>query len=340
LIDKFTALPMIATKLIPLIAGKLIPLAIKIIQMITNPNKIKEYLISDLIPNLFKQESDNFRKSFNKNENLLLEAEEAEQQPQNTNNDEKYFAFIDSLLNKDTGVLGKQGIGLLFNDRSLQGDKMKVKRITMEYIIGNARDQVIKVLKYDKPKNIERNEKGFVDMNYLPSFKQIIAKSNTNNNDRNNLIENVINWINTNIRDVIIKNINAIREDDITAYVKKFVGNISEYKIGDLVSYKMKGYDESKPQDQQKNLVGSKNIERIQGDNYIFKDKNGAEFTKTKEDILGKVEGNENDGNTSNDLDSKISGIKKDQKKMDALNKLVNVLNSDGGVDKINKLIG
>jgi hypothetical protein len=45
LIDKFTALPMIATKLIPLIAGKVIPLAIKIIQMISNPKKIKDLLL-------------------------------------------------------------------------------------------------------------------------------------------------------------------------------------------------------------------------------------------------------------------------------------------------------
>lgn len=45
LIDKFTAIPQIASKLIPIIASKLIPLAIKIIQLISNPTKIKQFIL-------------------------------------------------------------------------------------------------------------------------------------------------------------------------------------------------------------------------------------------------------------------------------------------------------
>ena len=66
---------------------------------------------------------------------------------------EKAFGLIDAILNKDTGVLGKQGIGMLFNDKSLQGDNMKTKRLTVEYIINVTRDQLSKSLKYDQKKN-------------------------------------------------------------------------------------------------------------------------------------------------------------------------------------------
>jgi hypothetical protein len=48
LLDKFTAIPMIAMKLLPLIGGKLIPLIVKIIQLVSNPTKIKT-MLTDLI---------------------------------------------------------------------------------------------------------------------------------------------------------------------------------------------------------------------------------------------------------------------------------------------------
>ncbi len=48
LIDKFTAIPILISKLVPIIAGKLIPLIVKIIQLISNPSKITE-LLTDLI---------------------------------------------------------------------------------------------------------------------------------------------------------------------------------------------------------------------------------------------------------------------------------------------------
>jgi hypothetical protein len=46
LVDKFTALPQVAIKLIPLIASKIIPMIVKIIQLVSNPTKIKDFLLS------------------------------------------------------------------------------------------------------------------------------------------------------------------------------------------------------------------------------------------------------------------------------------------------------
>ena len=45
LVDKFTAIPQIAIKLVPLITSKLIPLVVKIIQLVSNPSKIKQFIL-------------------------------------------------------------------------------------------------------------------------------------------------------------------------------------------------------------------------------------------------------------------------------------------------------
>jgi gas vesicle protein len=53
-----------------------------------------------------------------------------------------------------------------------------------------------------------------------------------------------------------------------------------EYKVGDTVKYKMKDGSNSE-----------KEIVKIDGDNYFFKDKEGKEFSKPKSDIIEKVKG-------------------------------------------------
>ena len=53
-----------------------------------------------------------------------------------------------------------------------------------------------------------------------------------------------------------------------------------EYKVGDVVKYKLKDGGE-----------GEKEIVKIEGDNFFFKDKEGNEFSKTKADIVGKAKG-------------------------------------------------
>lgn len=69
LIDKYTALPRVYIKLIPFITSKLIPMIIKIIQLVSNPTKIKEYLLNvgivdeetSKFPQIFRQYSEEYR---------------------------------------------------------------------------------------------------------------------------------------------------------------------------------------------------------------------------------------------------------------------------------------
>lgn len=368
-------------KLINFFKGFFKKVAAELQKLENDPNKIKEYLITNVIPTLFKQEADNFRKiaaSNAKNESKVFEADtpvnttsnqqnannntntqQTDQQPVDNNQqnkpnvnqpmsnsslDEKAFSLIDSILNKDTGVLGRQGIGMLFNDKSLQGENMKTKRLTIEYVINNTREQLSKALKYDQKKNItRRGANQFEDMNYLPTFKEMLAKTKDGSNaDRSQNIENIIKWVDTNIRDVMINNIKAIKEDDIRNYIQKSGGSIGAFNVGDTVKYKMNGFIDGTPPDQQKDKIGELPIERIDGDNYIFKDKTGKEFTKTKAQILGKSgdeQGNEQDGGqVVDDLKTKLGQIRQDTKKMDAINKVVDLVNQPGGIDKINSI--
>jgi hypothetical protein len=91
LIDKFTAIPQIAIKLIPLISSKLIPMIIKIIQLVSNPTKIKDFLISvgikdegiSKFPQNFKQYNEENRgktKSL-KDEDIPKDLDEADSNP-------------------------------------------------------------------------------------------------------------------------------------------------------------------------------------------------------------------------------------------------------------------
>jgi hypothetical protein len=366
-------------------------------------NKIKEFVVNNLFsvnsPNsLFKKVIDDFR---NKKDD----------------SDKACFAFVDSILDKNSGVLGTQGIGLLLNDKSLQGDKMKVKRLTLEFIINSARGQISKKIGYDQKKDFTRAGKGFKDKKYLPGLKDLLLKregntsspttsagkpgegtnvqntnstttttnnsnssgTNTENTNQptsgsnvnasirylytsilneadapvNNAgstsanssgnINKVIEWVNNSIIGDMSNTVKSMKEDDIKAYVNKGGGsNVGEYKQGDMVTYKMKYFKEGVAPDQQKDMVGTKKIERIEGENIIFKDKDGKEFIKTKDQIIGKAEGDENDGQESavvGELKQKLSSIKSDSNKMNMVNQVVDLVNSPEGEQKIKSIL-
>lgn len=297
--------------------------AIEIQKMEDDPNKIKEYIISNTLNikssnSVFKNELDKFITD-NKDKN------------------EDCFALIDSILNKETGALGKQGIGLLFNDKTLQGDKMKVKRLSFEYIINSARDQVIKKLKYDQKKNIESTDAGFTDKNYLSSFKEFLISLKDKKPEEKCLA--VKQWVETNIAGDMINFVKAIKEDDIKAYVSKGGGQISgDYKVGDTVMYKRDGYNDALDKEQQKDKIGTKAIIKIDGDNYSFRDEKGIEFVKTKDKIISKVEDNDGD-ETTTDLKTKLGEIKDDKDKMATVDKFVDFLKNPANKEKIDDLL-
>lgn len=141
---------------------------------------------------------------------------------------------------------------------------------------------------------------------------------------------------------------------------KEIMGKVAgdpndEYKVGDFVIHLKKDKkkeewdalsDEEKKDpagEKAKEIVGVHKIEKIEGDNFTFKDNEGKEFTKIKADILGKSEGGEK-AEGQEDLVKKLGELK--SKKPEDIKKVSNYVDfmSDeknaAKVEEIEKIIG
>jgi hypothetical protein len=288
-------------------------MAAEIAKLDNDPNKIKEYIINNTLNSDSK--------------NSVFANQFAKFKQNKTLNDQVVFDFINEILNKDTGVLGKQGIGNLFNDPSLKGDKIKGKRIAFEYIINTARNYITKKIKYDQKKNIERKNNKFVDTNYLGGLKQVMP-------DPQKLDMNKIStWIKTNVFIDMQNFVKSIREDDIKAAMAK--GGITAEASGEVftsygwkswdeakdkqVYYKRDGWDENKKAEEQGNLmaVGKvTNINNAGGELTVYNDNIKKEIAKKFDQIVSKEIGDKVSA-------IKIAGASGDEQKLkDSLGKL------------------
>lgn len=127
-----------------------------------------------------------------------------------------------------------------------------------------------------------------------------------------------------------------------------------EYKVGDSVIHLKKDKkkeewdalsDEEKKDpngEKAKEIVGVHKIEKIEGDNFTFKDNEGAEFTKTKADILGKTEAPKVEG--QEDLTKKLGEMKTknpdDIKKVSSYVDFIGKEENKAKVEEIDKIIG
>jgi len=141
---------------------------------------------------------------------------------------------------------------------------------------------------------------------------------------------------------------------EIMGKVEGGEGATAEYKVGDTVMHLKQGKekkdfdaltdDEKKKPTEGKaaEVIGVKKIEKIEGDKYTFKDKEGNEFTKVKDEIVGladaeKVEGQE-------DLVKKLGEIKSknpdDIKKVSSYADFISDEANASKVAEIDKIIG
>ena len=128
-----------------------------------------------------------------------------------------------------------------------------------------------------------------------------------------------------------------------------------EYKVGDFVIHlkqdKKKEEWDALSDDEKKDpngekakeIVGVHKIEKIEGDNYTFKDSKGVDFTKTKADILGKSEGGE-PAEGQEDLVKKLGELKtkkpEDIKKVSSYVDFMSDEKNAAKVAEIEKIIG
>ena len=127
-----------------------------------------------------------------------------------------------------------------------------------------------------------------------------------------------------------------------------------EYKVGDSVIHLKKDKkkeewdalsDEEKKDpngEKAKEIVGVHKIEKIEGDNFTFKDNEGNDFTKTKDEILGKTEAPKVEG--QEDLVKKLGDMKsskpEDIKKVASYVDFISKDENKAKVEEIEKIIG
>jgi hypothetical protein len=136
--------------------------------------------------------------------------------------------------------------------------------------------------------------------------------------------------------------------------VKTMYGKLSsgattgeEYKVGDSVIYLLKDkkkeeYDPKKKPEEQKDIVGVKKIEKIDGDKYFFKTTDGKDFFKTKLEVMGKSEVAPAGENAKKAADA-LGKIKADEEKMGKVATFAEFIQNDANKDKIaeiEKIIG
>lgn len=302
-----------------------------------DPNNIKEFVANQIL----NPTSNN---SIFKNELVKFRANK-------TLNDQAIFDFMTEIFDKTTGVLGVQGIGNLFNTTSLKGEKMKGKRLAVEYIINTTRDYMIKKLKFDQKKDNStiRKRGKFVDTNWLGPLKAQIADPNKID------VNKVVTWITNNVFADMQKYAMSLREDAIREAVKKGGGDLSASgmtydKLKEFfdkktpVIYLRKGktiddYNANKKTEEQKDTVGVKVINAIDDQNtdksVTFLDEEGQPtIRKSYAEIIGPAEKTDNQ-----DLKDKLGKIANDKEKMTTVSKFVDFMNNPENKAKIEDLL-
>lgn len=120
---------------------------------------------------------------------------------------------------------------------------------------------------------------------------------------------------------------------------KAETGGTIEFKVGDNVIYLLKDkkkeeYDPKKKPEEQRDIVGVKKIEKIEGDKITFLDRDGKPtIVKTKDEIMGKVEAVA--GENAKKAADALGKIKADEEKMGKVATFAEFIQDDKNKDKV-----
>lgn len=281
-------------------------------------------------------------------------------------NDQDALTLVDSILNPETGVLGKQGLAPLYENLKkafppLDGEPASSQFATFEYIFNTIRTKAIIQYKFAAstdgkvdPKKINIDLK---DMTHLPDVKKLLTAATDGKKKK----DAIVNWCEKTLFPQIDKFADAITEEEVNKYLESKKIPVPEggpeggYKVGDNVVYKREKFDqakwdaltdddkkkpnEGKMKELQAEAIGIKKISKIEGDKISFE---GAEFTKTMGDILMKTEEAKAEG--QDDLVKKLSDMKtKKPEDIKKVGSFVDFISDDKNKDKvveIDKIIG
>ena len=281
-------------------------------------------------------------------------------------NDQDALTLVDSILNPETGVLGKQGLAPLYESLKKayppqEGEPASSQFATFEYIFNTIRNKAIIQYKFAAstdgkvdPKKINIDLK---DMTHLPDVKKLLTAATDGKKKK----DAIVNWCEKTLFPQLDKIADAITEEEVNKSLeaKKIpvpeAGPEGGYKVGDNVVYKREKFDqdkwdeltdddkkkpnEGKMKELQAEAIGIKKISKIDGDKVSFE---GADFTKTMGDILMKTEEVKAEG--QEDLVKKLGDMK--TKKPEDIKKVgtfVDFISDEANKDKvaeIDKIIG
>jgi hypothetical protein len=282
-------------------------------------------------------------------------------------NDQDALTLVDSILNPETGSLGKQGLQPMMdalNKKYLpkKGETMHWLPADIQYALTTIRNKAIVQYKFAggpadgkvDPKKINVDLK---DLVHLPDVKKLLTAATDGKKKK----DAIVNWVEKTLVPQLLTFEKAITMEELDKnleVLKITLGGGAEggdYKVGDNVVYKREKFDqakwdaltdddkkkpnEGKMKELQAEAIGIKKISKIEGDKVSFE---GADFTKTMADILMKTEEVKAEG--QEDLVKKLSDLK--TKKPDDIKKVgtfVDFISDEANKDKvaeIDKIIG
>ena len=238
---------------------------------------------------------------------------------------ETCLKLVGDIIDPATGTLGDQGMGEFIKNLNKNYGENKRPVETLKFYIETARNKVIKEFKYAggpdlkvgqpvklDPKLIKMD---LTDMTHLPDVKKLLTAAGQ---DAKKKHDSTLAWVEKTLIPKMITYVKAIKTEELIDYLEsKQIDATSapEFVVGDTVVYKRGKFDEAKwktikfdgnviSQDDLDNNavvkelmdnegIGVKKVSKIEGDKVSFED---ADFTKTKTDILIKVEGAKAEG--------------------------------------------
>lgn len=285
-------------------------------------------------------------------------------------NDQDCLTLVDSILNPETGALGKQGMQPMLDALNKKyvpkkGEPMHWLPADIKFIFETIRNKAIAQYKFAggptdgkvDPKKINVDLKDTV---HLPDVKKLLTAATDGKKKK----DAIINWVEKTLIPQLAKFEVAIPQDDLMknlenqkiTYTGKGEGEAGgDYKVGDNVVYKREKFDqakwdaltdddkkkpnEGKMKELQAEAIGIKKISKIEGDKVSFE---GADFTKTMADILMKTEEVKAEG--QEDLVKKLGDLKtKNPENIKKVGTFVDFISDEANKDKvteIDKIIG
>jgi hypothetical protein len=281
-------------------------------------------------------------------------------------NDQSALTLVDSILNPETGVLGKQGLAPLYENLKKafppqEGEPASSQYATFEYFFNTIRTKAIIQYKFaastDGKVDPKKMNIDLKDMTHLPDVKKLLTAAT----DAKKKKDAIINWCDKTLFPQLDKFADAITEEEVNKNLESRKIPVPEagpeggYKVGDNVIYKREKFDqakwdeltdddkkkpnEGKMKELQAEAIGIKKISKIEGDNISFE---GETFTKTMDDLLMKTEEVKAEG--QEDLVKKLGELKtKDPESIKKVGSYVNFISDEANKDKvaeIDKIIG